>query len=359
MKTNTLLQRYLGLTILGTVLLVLLVLQGLDFFFTVVREMSKLGRGDYGVANIFQYALLSLPNGVYAFFPIAALLGTLLGLGTLASHSELTVIRASGVSLLQITKMVLVVALLLMVLVTIIGEWVAPKAEFYGKQQRSLATSGGKQITMAQGLWIREGEEFVHIDAVLLDGELTGVTRYHFDSQFELEKISFAKSGQYQYVDETWELFDIRETQFLEGGVETTTYEQQAWASSVNPELLTILKSKAMRLPMAELKRFAQYLESNDLDATEYQLAFWRKLFQPFATAVMMLLAIPFVFGPLRSGSMGLRMLVGIFLGLSFYAVNEFFAPFSQVFHLAPPIAAALPSCLFAGLGFYLMRRFA
>lgn len=352
---NTQLQRYVGNTILIGIVAVLLVFLGLDFFLTLVRESSKLGRGDYTVVEVVYYSLLTLPVGVYTFFPMAALLGTLLGLGHLASYSELTVMRASGVSLWQISLMVFRVAILMILIVIFLGEIIGPKTLAYAKERRQFARAGGATSVVGADVWLRDGNEFVYIRRAFSDDQMTDITRYRFENN-RLVELIHAKRAIYQ--NDHWLLKEVTEEQIDLSGVTTHQLEDLPWTTTIKPGLFFIIDNVPTRLAMVELHEFIHYLRDNNLDATKYEVAFWRKAFQPLATLAMMLLAMPFIFGPLRSGGIGVRTMVGVVAGLGFYFINEFFIPFSQVLSIPPALAGALPSLLCLMLAAFVMRRF-
>ena len=98
------LTKYLTREVLNATALVFLSLLMLFAFFDVVGELKNIGRGTYRLPTLLQYVLWLLPGHVYDLFPIAVLIGTLFALTQLNSHSELTVMRASGLSLAAISR---------------------------------------------------------------------------------------------------------------------------------------------------------------------------------------------------------------------------------------------------------------
>ena len=96
------LDRYIGRAVAGGILTVMSVLLALYTFFTFLNEAERVGEGNYTVLEAFRYVIFTLPRHVYELFPVTSLLGTMLGLGTLSAGSEITVIRAAGVSLARI-----------------------------------------------------------------------------------------------------------------------------------------------------------------------------------------------------------------------------------------------------------------
>jgi lipopolysaccharide export system permease protein len=129
------------------------------------------------------------------------------------------------------------------------------------------------------------------------------------------------------------------------------------WKLNLTPNYLNVGLVEPEAMTLRKLADYSLYLRHNHLQASSFQLEFWKRIFQPLTTLVMILLAIPFVFTAPRSMSMGKRILAAIFIGFTFYIVNAFVGQFSIVFQFPPVIAAFIPTFLFAGVGFMLMLR--
>ena len=184
---------YIGRTILFTTLLATFLIINIDMLFLLVNELRAMGEGEYTLWKVVQYIFLVSPERLYFIFPMASLVGALMGLGLLAGHSELIVMRSGGVSLLQITWAVLRAALLLVLLITLFGELVVPHTVRYAEILREKAVSGDQTVITPQGTWIRDGENFVRIKQILPQGELLDVIRYEFNHQRELQTATYAK----------------------------------------------------------------------------------------------------------------------------------------------------------------------
>jgi lipopolysaccharide export system permease protein len=349
------LERYIASTCAALIALALLLVLGVDFLFAYVHELGGIGRGDYNAGAAFLYTALTLPSRLYQLFPMASLIGVLLALGLLSSRSELIVMRASGFSVFQIARAVMKVGLVLAVLVTLLGEFAVPKAEYTAETLKVRAKSGGQAVLTARGTWVREGDNFIHIRKLLPKGELQDVTYYEFNHAYQLQSAIFIETAQYE--KDYWTLTNIQKSNISPERITTQTSATETWPSLVDPTLLDVLLSKPNDLSMFGLYKYIAYLKNNHQDASYYQLAFWKKIITPFSVMVMVFLGVPFVFGPLRSVSMGLRILAGIVVGFAFYLSNEIFGPLSLVYSFPPIIAAMIPPCLFFFLGYLMMRR--
>lgn len=350
-----LLDYYIARTLLGTIGATLSVLIGLSALIKFVEQLRKLGEGDYDMTLAAIYVVLSLPRELELFFPMATLLGGLIGMGVLASNSELVVMQASGQSRWNIIASAMKAAVLMIVLVMAVGEWVTPFSESKAKQIRTEALTGGSLFSSDQLVWAKDGEHFVSIGQVLSRERLRDISIFNFRDDLTLDSITYAQSGRFD--DEGWWLSDVNVTQFSETRVTDEHQQRMRWDSTLTPDKLGIVAVKPEALSIRGLYDYIDYLDNNDQDASRYELALWRKILQPVSVGVMLLMALSFIFGPLRSVTMGARVIMGVLVGFGFFITNEVFGPLSLVYNLPPFLGALLPSLLFAGVAAFLLRR--
>lgn len=352
------LSRYIGKVILSTTLLTAFLVVSIDMLFLIVNELRAVGEGDYTFLKAIQYILFTAPGRLYFIFPMASLIGALLGLGLLAGHSELIVMRSAGVSIMQISGAVLRAALLLVLFITLIGEFVVPNATRYAEIFRETSITGDQTVTTPQGTWIRSGENFIRVKQILPNGNLEGIIRYEFDENNQLKNTAYAQHAEYDNSSQLWKVYNIKQTNLDQQPVTVEDISEQAWNLALQPRLLNVLVEQPDSLSLVGLYNYINYLQDNHLRAQEYTLTFWKKIWQPLATLVMVFIAIPVIFGPLRSATMGLRLLIGVLLGFTFYILNQLFGPLSLVYSPFPPaIAAVLPSFIFAIGAIVLFKR--
>lgn len=350
-----LLDRYIGVTVAVSTLIVLLVLLALFSFGAFVAELDSVGKGDYTLAGAAQYVMLSLPRLAYQLFPVVALLGSVIGLGLLAGNNELLVMRVAGVSVLRIAVSVMKVGLLWMLAAVILGEFVAPVTDRYAKSMHSAALAERFAMTSQNGLWARDGAKFIHIRDVLADGLLGGITIYEFDDQHRLHEVTQANSGKFN--NGKWMLQQAARSDIDPAGIETRHLGQLEWQSQLTPDMIDVVAVKPDSLSLKGLLDYISYLRDNGLSAEHYQLAFWNKIVLPVTTAVMVFLSIPFIFGPLRSVGIGQRIFVGTLVGIGFYLLGQTFG-FAGLAHQLPPLlSAALPTVVVAVITIVLVRR--
>jgi len=349
---------YLAKTIISAIFLVVLVLFGIEAFIEFTREFPDLGNGDYGLIQALLYVPMLLPTDIYQLFPMAGLLGCIIGLGLLASNSELIVMRIAGLSIASITLAVLKVALLLSLLMFAFGEVLAPYLQDKAATNKSEAISGGQALLTHRGMWLKNQDNFIHIGKIRSYERIEAITRYSFTSQNKLSLISFAESADYR--DGQWIFNNVTQTNFNseidDDRVTTEQVATQQWGFQLQPRLLSLSSNNLEQKSLPELYRYIQYLKQSKLNYHIYEFNFWLRIFQPLTVMVMIILAIPFIFGPLRTATMGLRILVGTMTGFAFYIFNQFVGPLSAVYQISPFIAASLPTLIFAIVGGIFLR---
>lgn len=346
---------YIGRTILTTSAMTLSVLLALSAMFRFIDQMRSIGRGYYDMVHAALFTLYSVPGDVVTFFPMAALIGGLIGLGILASSSELVVMQAAGLSRLNIISSVMKSAVLMVLVMMAVAEWGAPVSDRAARELRIKAISDGNVFAARQGVWAKDGDSFVNIKEVDDLGNLKDITIYQFDQNLALATVTSAAAA--QYLDDAWRLQQVTELSFGEEQIMQAQQATQRWRSTLTPDKLSVVSIKPEMLSLKGLNEYVDYLKQNGQEASRYELAYWRKILQPLTVAAMLLLALSFIFGPLRSVTMAARVLLGILTGFGFYMSNEVFGPLALVYQLPPLAGAALPSMLFIGISLYFMRK--
>lgn len=352
----SILDRYIGKQIAVTIIIMLLALLGVDLFFYLVNELRYVGKGNYDTLAVLYFVVLTIPRKIYILFPWAALLGSLLALGNLARNSELVAMRVATVSVARIARSALQAGLILTIILFICGEVISPATERYAQRKKMLALSNGQAIQAQFGTWIKNGDQFIHIGTVKKPDELSEVTVYDFDQELKLDTITYA--AEVTKDAETWQMVDVVGTKFQTNGTETFAADLRQETELLDQSILQAYTVKHLeRLTLRNLYKVIKSRLAQDLNPLEYQRAFWIKIMQPFAALVMIFISVPFVFGPLRSASFGLKILVGVFVGFSFHTLNSIFGPLTAVAGIPPLAAALIPILMFFSLGVYLIIK--
>lgn len=338
------------LAMLGTTL----VLSFLQVLFTYLGELGSL-KPDYNAWQAFLFVMWDAPRYLYEILPVAALIGSVLGLGALASNSELIVMRSVGISLWRIVGWVMRSALLLIILSFALSEWVIPytneKAHSI-KKQRSVASLGE-----VKGYWSREGQRFIYIDYANAQGQLRNINVIDFDQNYRLQSFVSAEQGQF-VKDGQWTLKESHQVDLLaQGNAIKTDHEQQALGLALQPKYVHMVTLDPEDLSPSQLISFMRYLKEYSQVPKTYELAFWQKVASPFALITLVLIACSFIFGPLRQQSMGFRLVIALFTGLGFFYLQDFLGYASLVYAPSPAWFVLLPILLMFAAGSYLLYR--
>ena len=349
------LDRYIGRAVLQGSLMVLLVLVALLTVVDFVVELADVGTGRYGVIQALEYVLLTLPRRTNEMLPMGALIGSLVALGALANNSELVVIRSAGVSLARIAGSVLRVGLVLIAAALLLGEVISPPAEQWAQERRTSALAEVFSNKTKLGFWVRDGDSYINIRRILPGSRLAEVTVYEFEQDDTLQSSPYAKSG--YFAEGEWRLLQLSPSVISEQRRPTQPLDEMVWKTQLDPEVVKVVSVEPERLSTVGLYQYVDYLRDNGLESQRYEIAFWIKLLSPLATVLMLVLALPFVFGSLRNVAISQRVLLGTFLGIGFQILSRSFGHLGQVYDLNPLFAASLPLLVFTALAAYLFRR--
>lgn len=353
-----LLDRYLVRQVLVGCVLALLALLLLDAIMAFIYEATSHDDPNFGAVEAFLYVLYTLPRRLYEYFPTGVLIGGMLSLGALASHSELIAMRAAGVSVNRIARSALKAGVLLMVAIFLVGEFVAPVAERraeavkLGDRAAVVVSGGGK------GLWFREGDHFIRVHEVLPDRHLRGLRSWTVtpDSGRVVENLSAARAW-YDAASDEWVLEQVVQSRWQDDRVRVERHVRQRLPNLLDPQLFRVLSLKPEYMSVRDLARYARYLRDNHLDDSRYRLAFWTRFTTPLSSLVMLMVALPFVFSSRRSGGFGQQLFLGIVIGVVFFLLNRMLNHVGLVYHLPPLLAATLPLLMFAALAVWGLRR--
>ncbi len=341
----TIIDRYLVQTIIRSSLLTLLILVGLVSFVNFVTQTDDIGEGTYEVGDAIAYVLLLSPQHAFELLPIAALIGTLMGLGNLAAHSELVVMRTAGVSRLRLSGSTLLSGLVLVVLAVILGEVIGPPAEQLGRTQRALKKHSQLTVTGGRYAWVKDGNTFVNFQPMGEQGDIGGIFLFRFDDDQELRSVARASGGAFDE-DKQWQLVDYRETRIDGDRVRTRARRRITQASGLSPDVLGLSIVNPDQLGSVGLFNYVAYLKANNMDSQPFEVAAWSRLANTVSILVMTVLALPFAFGGLRSAGAGARLVTGIVMGSAFFFASQTLSSSGQVFGLNPLVIAWLPTLI-------------
>jgi lipopolysaccharide export system permease protein len=353
---------YVGRVVLVTVLLVWAVLLGLDLMLGFVGEFSGIGKGNYGIGQAIAYMAFTLPRRAYELFPYAAVVGALMALGQLAASSELTALRAVGLSRRRLSVAVAGALAVLTLLMVISGESAGPWGERRANALRASAKSKDMIVARYSGLWAREGDVILNAnggeerdngkDRWL---ELRDVRLYEFAEDGRLKSLALVKIAEHR--PGGWLLRDVTRTHFQAKSVTQQKIAQERWASKLDAVALTAGTDKPRYLTAGELRKAIAYRHRNSLDASEFEVIYWGRWFYALNVLALCLAAVPFAFGTLRSGGLGKRLFIGIVFSLGFWLLQQQCVRLAQVYHFDYRVAYVVPTLVMLAVSWVLFRR--
>ena len=339
-------ERYLAREIYSATLLVLLGFLALFSFFDLMYEMEEVGKADYQLQQAMLYVLLTLPGRIYEIAPIAVLIGTLYALTMLAHHSEITVLRASGLPTRDLLMTLGKLGAVFVILTFLIGEFVTPPAERAAQKLRLTAMSKLVGQEFRSGLWVKDGHAFINVREIMPDARLRGVKVYTFDENYRLASVSEAEQGSF-LPSGAWQLSNVRKTRFERERAHVSQQDELSWKSALNPDIISVLMVKPERMSLVNLYQYIQHLSDNRQKTERYEIAMWKKLVYPLATLVMMALALPFAYSHNRMTVVSVKVFAGVMLGVLFHMLNGLFSHLGVLNNWQPLAAAVTPSIMF------------
>jgi len=337
-----LLSKYLMRTILLSTLMVLIVLLALAGLFEFIGQLDNI-EGSFGIPQALQYAAFRLPQLSFEMLPIAALIGALMGLGSLASNSELVVMRTAGLSMMQLAGMTALSGVVLMVITALIGEFIGPPLDYYARNLRNESRFEQENRNVVNASWVKDGNVVLNLERVNSEFEFGSVYLFRFNDDNTLRSVARAENSGIDD-DDQWVLENFRETRFSGNAVEVAESVREVESFTLSSELLGVTLVKPVSLSARGLISYVSYLKRNDMSAERYEMELWSRISSTAAVVIMPVLALAFVFGSLRSSGAGTRLMIGVMVGLAYFLASETLANSGQVFQLNPAIVTWIPT---------------
>jgi lipopolysaccharide export system permease protein len=352
--------RYLWRSVAQSTLLALLVLVSIYFLIEFIAELARVGKGSYTLLKVVEYSLLTAPRSVYEFFPTAVLVGGMMSLGQLAANSELVAIRSAGVSIARIVGAVLLLGLMLAIGAGAAGEWVVPASEQRADAMRDAALRSASDKSEQGGghnadLWVRDGGSMVNVRRIYPGHKLGDIRIYDFDGRrlASVSRVEYAVLND----DGRWQLENVRRSVISDQGIAKQSLAVESRDHLVSPEFFRLASLDPEQMTAMSLFRHIRFLEQNNLDSSRHRLVFWTRFTIPLSCPVMLLIAAPFAFGPVRSGGAAQRLFIGALIGLALHLIGRIFNNLALVLKLWPLFGAVAPLLLFMLLGIVALRR--
>jgi len=325
----------------------LVVLISIEIFFSFTAELKYLDEGDYDLMSIIEYIILSIPRSIQIMFPYAVLIGTLLSLGSMASDMEFVAMQSAGMSVKKIIYIVLFQVFIISSLFYIITDFTVPRFSSIAEKERNLALKR-QTIYQKNGIWFKNGNSFIKINEIYPDNSIRGITVYDYDNN-ELSFVRYIQSA--KFLEDKWELVDVLSIDLTKKPISKSRKSREISDNLIDINLLSIKTDKSYSLRFKDVKKNIEYLSVNNLDASIQKKIYWDKLLKPISTVIMLFLAMPFIFGRMRATNASKRIVIGLFIGISFFIASSILPNLGILIGLNPFINAILPLIIFLYLG--------
>lgn len=334
----------------------------LQALFAYLAELEDISDA-YTLGDALRYIFYRSPYFLVQFMPTGTLLGAVIGLGLLANHSELIVMRAAGMSLYRIIGWAMIPATLFVLLSLGVSQFVLPTANYQASAIK-YDTARDKLITI-NGYWSvitqDNTQDVVYINYADSDGKLGEVKRYQLIDG-NLSAVTQAQGGTYQPQTTqggrySWQLNGINQLTITPQGVKREVVPQQALSLPLAPADIYLLTREPDELSLTDLYAHRQLMASQATRSLKHEVAFWQKLFLPFSMLSLVLVASSFVFGSLRSQGLGLRIVLALLTGLLFSYLTDLVGFVALATGLSPMLMAFLPIVLSTLAGVYLLNK--
>ncbi len=343
----------------STLQMVFLMLAGLVFLFSFLELLSQLndvGKGQFGLVDAFTYVALTVPRQAAILMPMSALLGCTVSLGMMADHQELTALQAAGISVRRISLSVVGTSIVLMLVSVFITEYVAPPLDQYARIQRSQARYGKTVLMSKSGFWVRQDRFFIHVAGTFTKDQAADIELYELDAAGRISRFMHARTATLQE-DRSWLLEGVSQ-QIVDGEViQNREIDEYRLTRFLTPHQMQIFKLPPDSLSLSDLLVYIRSLKARNQNAEAYDQAFWQKICQPVTTAAMVLLALTFIFGPVRVRSAGKRIATGVIVGIMLYLLNQVFGHMGLLFNIPPMLTNLVPVCLILLFAFRQLGR--
>jgi lipopolysaccharide export system permease protein len=350
------LARYILRTVFAYTALVLAVLLVLGGLFLFINEQDDIGTGSYTATQAMTYVFFNLPNFACQLLPVAALIGALLGLGNLARGSELVVMRASGVTTARFCLWLAVAGLVMAVLMAGVGEFVAPPLEKYGRQVKVFSKYSEFSFSGSRGAWVRDGDAIISVEQQSAKSRFGGVQIFRFGPGRELLDAGRADAASVEE-GHGWRLENYAETSFTGDGTTARKSAAEDFRSVLSPDFLGLAVVEPQAMGLRDLKAYVEHLRRNSLDSSRFEVALWSRVARFVAIMLVIVLALPFSLGPMRSTGQGARSVLGILIGAGFVFVSQALENSGQILGLSPLVTGWLPTALLGVLTFGMLLR--
>jgi lipopolysaccharide export system permease protein len=341
-----LLDRYIVRNFVLGMIPVLLLLLVLFSFMALAEELEDVGKGAFTQFDAYLVVLYTAPRRVIDLLPVTSLLGGLMGLGVMANHQELMATRVGGMSRPRLARPVLILAIA-MAMATLLAQcFLVPSSEQKANQLRARTLVETRLDTRGNmDFWTRSGNQFVHVRDIRYGLLLSGIEIYTLDANGRFEQLIQAGQASSTGAGD-WLLKDVTVTMIAGHGAQVEQHQELHWPALLSPEQLAVLVLPLEALAPQDLWRLIDFQHNNGLDTHRYRVVLWQQLSIAVAVIGMALLALPMLQGSIRAIPASQRVVIGGFIGIGFYLLQQLSGHVAGLFKWHPPSIIMTPALI-------------
>jgi len=288
-----------------------------------LREADELIRLKATLPQVVAYFLYSVPSMVGQALPFAALIGTLLSLGNLSRHQEITAMRASGVSLFTMIMPVLIGGFLISLLGFLNNEVIMPDYTARATYIKNVVLQKKQQRAVFQQrrLWLRGPDNSIaNIELVAPDrNEMVGVNIYKLNPDFSVRERISAKRLVWE--QDGWKL--RQSEKFVPAGesISIRSADGEVYNIVDRPEDMSMIVKSSEEMNFQELWDYVRKLKSSGYKAVRYEVDLHGKIAYPFASLLMVMIATPFSISRVRSSGTARGIALSVLIAAIYWAL--------------------------------------
>lgn len=348
--------RYIARIVLRAFLMVVIGLTALFSLLAFVEQLSLVGEGHYQLHDALIYTVFTAPSRILQIAPISMLLGTLIGLGTLAKSSELTALRSFGISQARLIVSALKLCFPIIIALFFIAQFIIPPAQQAAQREQAVALGDALPGLSNGGFWTQKNGIFLNVQSYIGNRFIHGVSVFTFTPQGALTSLIQADSATPR-PDGIWQLNDVTRYDVTNGQATTVFLPKLDWKPFLTTHQFNLLSLPPQAMPPLALYNYVRQLKHRHQEALAYEQTFWNMVAVPLSLIGMTLIAGPFVFGLQRSGGTGRQIVIGALLGMSFILVQQITGYLGLLLAISPAFSALSPSLLLLAIGLWFLER--
>ncbi|MFQ5643932.1 MAG: LPS export ABC transporter permease LptG [Thiogranum sp.] len=340
------LDRYIAWKLLQGWILIWLVVSAIFGLLTFIEELDRV-TDHYQTLDALHFVLYTLPQRSMELAPVIILLGSLLALAGMNKNSEIIAIRAAGVSLARFFRSIVIPAIVLVITLYAISEFVAAPLYQDAEVRKILVRTNKANLLKGKGLWSNNGYSFFNVRTLKHSNAPRSIYLYEFDKTGRLLNFVYA-GGARLNESRRWNLLDVRQKSLVDNRLRSQHLDHLEMGPFWSRDELPALPLSTSGMTPSGLYEYSGYLKSTQQVSERIEQLFWQRVSLPLTAGAMVLLATPIGagLGTTRSSAFGKSLAIGAGVGILFYLLSQLIQTGGSIAGLPPELVAFLPVTL-------------